>query len=261
MNLKKLVLFYMIFLLIIIPISLAAGSGGGGSKRKLTCSEDIWSCSEWGKCQRDEMQYRKCTLVSDCLDKETGKPSEKEKCTYVSTLLSSLKCNNLGSLKERVSCRIDLGDENLEKELEINYLPEECRAISNIADREECVLLYGRSQKCWALEVGEKRNGCLKEILGITEIKNMKEACGKNNECLISARKKLYSLIKFKFYDLEERAEELYSKGKINKEKVVDIIAKLEEKKIEFNNANSKEQRKNIIKEVKTLWKNFILSI
>ena len=253
--------FVIIFIIfIMMPQILAAGSGGGGSVKTPTCTEDTWSCTSWSKCQKDGTQSRTCTLVSDCSDAVTPKPDEIASCAYVSEILSSLKCYNLATMKERIGCRLSLADEELSKELKISYLPEECRALKNDAYKEDCIMLYSKSQPCWKLPIGPQRMSCLKHTLEIKNIKEEKLSCT-NPSCFAGLRKKVYTLIKFRFYDLEERAEGLYEKGLISNEQEVEIITKLEEKKIEFNQANSKEQRKQIILEVKKVWRDFVLEL
>jgi len=251
----------LLILVILIPISSAAGSGGGGSSKKPTCTEDLWTCTDFGECSSDGMQSRKCTHTVDCASADTTKPSEKESCVYVSQVLSSLKCGNLKTMRDRVHCRLGLEESELQKELEIRYLPEECRSIPSINERENCVLLYARSQKCWHLSIGEERMNCLRDVLDLKNIKDQKDACKNNSACLSSLRKNVYSLIKFRLYDLEERAEELIEKGIITTEQAADIISALEEKKLEFNKATTKEQRKQVIQDVKLLWREFIAQI
>ena len=251
---------FFVMLIVSLPFSFAAGGGGGGSSNpKPACSKDTFSCSEWGECNSQGEQMRTCTMTYDCTEVETEKPAEKEGCTYVSKVLSSLKCHNLGTMKERISCRLGLSDKDLENELEIAYLPEECRSITFAGDKEECVLLYSRSQQCWGLAIGNERNNCLKNLMKVKDLKEDRKNCKNDNQCINSLRKNAYALIKFGFYDLEERAEWLYEKGIITKEKAVDVIASLEEEKINFNNAKTKEERKQSIMSAKELWKNFIL--
>ncbi len=242
-----------------MPLGFAAGGGGGGtSRKKPTCTGDIWTCTEFSECSPDGIQSRKCTLTVDCASVNTPRPSEKESCVYVSHVLSSLKCANLESVRDRVHCRLGLEEAELQKELEIRYLPEECRSILSTKERENCVLLYARSQKCWHLPIGEERINCLRNILDIKNINKQKEACKNSATCLSSLRKNVYSLIKFRLYDLEERAEELIEKNITTREQAAVIIIALEEKKLEFNKATTKEQRKQIIQDVKVLWKGFI---
>ncbi len=259
-------LIYAILVIFIVPIVLAAGGGGGGGGGSggggiATCTSDTWSCSSWSDCSVDNTQTRTCTLTNDCAGIETQKPVEVASCTYVSNLISSLKCSNLASLNERVACRLDLSENDLKKELEIAYLPEECRNINDNKKKDECILLYGSSQKCWILPIGDAREGCLKNILNIKDIQTQKQDCNNNQECLGNLKNNVYALIKFRFYDLEERAEELYEKDIIDKNKAADIIAKLEEEKVKFNEAKNKDERKQIILDTKKLWGDFITNL
>lgn len=239
-----------------IPIALSAGSGGGGSS-KVSCPNDVWKCTMWSECQKDETQSRACTLDYDCPGVDTPKPEESNTCAYTSKLIASLKCHNLATIKERVECRLGLSGADLNHELEISYLPEECRAMGRDKDKEECVLLYSSSQKCWKQPIGPKRAECLNQVLEIKDLKKEKESCA-SPSCFGQLKRKAYSLIKFSFYDLEERAEKLYEEGRINREQAADIISKLEEKKIEFNKAAGKQGRKEIINETKKLWNDFM---
>lgn len=243
-KLKSFAAFFFVFLTVVVPFAESAGGGGGGSARTTpSCTEDIWNCSSWSKCQKDGTQTRTCALSYDCPSADTEKPAEVESCAYLSNIISSLKCYNLGAIKERVACRLGLSDNDLRNELKIAYLPEECRALSNDADKEDCVMIYSKSQQCWTLPINQRSN-CLRQILDIKDLK-----------------KKAYTLIKFRFYDLEERAEMLYEKNLITKEQAADIIANIEEKKIAFNGAKSKGERKQIILETKKLWRDFIFDI
>ena len=253
-------IFFAIILIFLIPSAFAAGSGGGGSvKSAPACTEATWSCAGWEKCQKDGIQTRTCYLVDDCHNVNTPRPAETGSCAYVSEMLASLKCHNLATLKERVECRLGLSDADLKKELQIAYLPEECRALGNDAEKEDCILLYSKSQQCWSLPVGKERSSCLRKILDIVNTKEEKQSC-KNPACFAAVKKKAYALIKFSFYDLEERAEELYGKNLVSKEKAIEIIAELEGKKTDFNQAASKEQRRQIILDAKKLWNEFVLS-
>lgn len=260
---KQKYIWYIFFPLLLTQLVLGAGGGGGGSSKPsiADCPQDTWSCTSWTACQKDGTQARTCKLVDDCPNVDTPKPIEKAFCTYVSELVASLKCTNLGSLKQRVDCRLGLTDIDLRRELQIAYLPEECRYIKDSDEKDDCVKVYSQSQPCWKFPIGEKRVSCLRQVLGIKYINEEKESCANNDKCINILRKKVYALIKFRFYDLEERAEELYEDGKITKEKAVDIISQLEQQKVKFNTANSKEQRKQVILDTKELWKNFVASI
>ena len=79
--------------------------------------------------------------------------------------------------------------------------------------------------------------------------------------CIREVKNKNYDLIKWRFYDLEERAEDFMTRGLADKEPVVDFIVKTEENKVKFNEADSKEKRKNIILDVRKDWKSFVNKI
>ena len=76
-------------------------------------------------------------------------------------------------------------------------------------------------------------------------------------QCISDVREKAFNLIKFRFYDLEERAEKLLEQGRVSQEDVVLLVSKLEEKKVEFNNAATIAQKRAIILEVRQIWREF----
>jgi len=89
-----------------------------------------------------------------------------------------------------------------------------------------------------------------------------KKLNGENKSvCVTEIKNKAYNLIKWRFYDLEERAEDFMMRGLADKESVVDFIVKTEENKVKFNEADSKEERKNIILDVRNDWKDLVRKI
>ena len=96
--------------------------------------------------------------------------------------------------------------------------------------------------------------------LGI--IQEEKETCNKlagenRSTCVRELKNKVYNLIKWHFYDLEERAEDLMQRGLIGKDAVVEFISKTEQNKINFNDAKTQEEKRNIISLVKRDWEEF----
>ena len=61
-------------------------------------------------------------------------------------------------------------------------------------------------------------------------------------------------------YDLEERAEELQEKG-ADGEAIADFVTLIGENKQAYNTATTKEERKNIILNVREGWKTFVLRV
>lgn len=172
-----------------------------------------------------------------------------------------LKCSNLGTLKQRVSCRLDLEKEEQEKELELYYLPEECREL-NGSSRGLCIASYKSVQTCWKFPAGNERISCVKRAIKLENLQEQKEICNSKTvnekaQCKKELKDKGYSLIKWHFYDLEERAEGLMQRGFIDKDAVVDFISKTEQNKISFNEAETKEERQGIISAVRNDWKEF----
>ena len=172
-----------------------------------------------------------------------------------------LKCGNLEKLKERISCRISLEKEEQEKELELYYLPEECRMLSG-SERGICIARYKSVQTCWKFPTGDERVFCVKRAMKLGTIQEEKETCNKltgeeKSACARELKNKVYDLIKWHFYDLEERAEDFMNRGLVDKETVAGFIEKTEQNKAKFNGAKTKEQRKDIILDVREDWKEF----
>ena len=173
-----------------------------------------------------------------------------------------LKCGNLATLKERVSCRIGLEEEGQEKELELYYLPEECRALSG-SEKGICIARYKSVQTCWKFPIGYERVSCVKRSMNLGTIQEEKETCNKltgeeKSACVGEIKNKVYNLIKWHFYDLEERAEDFMARGLADKAVVVDFIEKTEKNKAKFNEAKTNGERKDIILAVKNDWKDFV---
>jgi len=178
---------------------------------------------------------------------------------------SELKCGDLPTLRERVECRIELSEYELGKELELQYLPEECRTIINQGLQESCIQRYESVQQCWQNPVGPSRISCVKKQFNLGDIKDEKATCLASNPsnketCLNELEDKVFALVKFRVYDLEERAEELLEEG-ASEEAVINLVAKLEEKKLEFNDASTIEDKKNVIKAVRNIWQDFVNEI
>ena len=174
----------------------------------------------------------------------------------------AIKCSNLVTLKERVACRLELGKEEQENELELYYLPEECRVLTGSA-MGKCIARYKSVQTCWKFPIGNARVSCVKKVLRLGFIGDEKEACNKLSGqekllCVEELKNKVYNLVKWHFYNLEERAEDLMKRGFAGKNDTIDFVAETEQNKNAFNNAKSYEERKSIILNVKSDWNIFI---
>ena len=220
------------------------------------CTEDKHRCTDWGPCDPVGQQKRTCTLTEDCPGVTTAKPQEARVCPQ-------LQCGNLPTLRERVKCRINLTPQGMARELQIQYLPEECRALpKNLQQR--CINLYKSYLPCWERPQGEPRALCARIILGMTgDIPATRRACAdkppqEREACLQDVRGKVYNIIKFRIYDLEERAEDLAEDGKVPFDAAAEFVVFIQETKQKFNNAKSKQERRQLILDVRARWQKFV---
>lgn len=218
------------------------------------CTEDIWTCDEWSACDTYGNEERTCTLIKDCAtDTATVEPDKYQPCT-------TLQCGNKTDLRERVACRLNLTPLAMSRELAIQYLPEECRALTDTIEQTACIERYRSYQPCWGFASTEERVSCARDILQLQEnIADDIAAC-ESTECLIDLQDRVYQLIKFRFYELEERSEELAERG-ANIDEVTDFIVLIINKKSEFNAATTTDQRRQAIIDVRDGWNTFLTKV
>lgn len=220
------------------------------------CQEDLWSCSNWLDCDTFGNMRRTCELVEDCPTAESSQPRISQRC-------DRLQCGNIAVLRERVECRLRLVPAGLARELEIQFLPEACKAFAVGDTRAECISLYKSFDPCWSLPLGDRRNLCAKDVLGLsedvsTDVASCQElSVSEAVECMSSLRARVHDMILFRIYDLEERAEELLDMG-VRVEDVADFVTIIEELKHAFVIAESKEGRRNVILGARSAWRAFV---
>ncbi len=215
------------------------------SREKITAFEVVYNTCMAGK-------YKVSSSIT-CTEGpkiEQQKPAEEE-----------FQCSSLPDLKERVKCRLSLSKEEAYEQEKLLYLPEECRALEGNR-RMNCIVVYRSVQKCWKLEAGNERVECVRKQLYFKGIKEENAFCRQKtgeekNRCKKELLEKTFAVIKFRIYDLEERAEEMMEKG-LDKELVADFVAKAESMKIMFNNVPTIAEKRAIIMDVRNLWKDFI---
>mgnify|MGYP001570619132 FL=1 len=193
--------------LLLANIALAVGSGGGGGS--------------------SESAPTTTTTTTSTTSTSTTASTPSTTATIPQR---AFLCSDLPSIIDRVKCRLSLSPEERENELRVVYLPEECRALEG-AQRSKCIALYDSLQKCWAFE-GEARIDCVKDEIKLGDVAEEKESCGTDASCLAILSEKVYTLIKFRFYNLEEHAEEML--GTVDIDVVSDFVAGIELKKQEF---------------------------
>ncbi len=173
---------------------------------------------------------------------------------------NELLCGDRNTRRERVRCRLNLESDELEEEYQLEYLPEECKALERDR-RDRCINIYRNAQSCWRFNRNAERVSCVQNQLNFRGVSEERRQCNlltgeEKRACVEDFKEKLFTIIKFRFYNLEERAEEFLEEGKTSEEDVVNFIDAVEGKKAEFNEA-SLERKKAIVMEVKELWLDF----
>ena len=251
---KKTFLIFALLLLFSISV-FAAGRGSGG---------DTTDNAE--KAMGAEKLENARGLLKDRIEVKRVTERIREKLATVDAGETGLKCGNLDNIDERVKCRLKLEGEDRYKEAKLQFLPEECRAQEG-EKRSRCIRVYKLTQQCWKNDDDKLRVSCVKKNVGLEkpvkeEIASCKELEGDNRtQCVSDLRESVYDSVKFRFYNLEQKAEDLLDNGKIDEATVTKLISDLEAKKIEFNEAGTIREKKIIVNEVKEIWKNFVKAV
>jgi hypothetical protein len=200
----------------------------------LLCTEDAWECSSWSACDIYGNQQRTCQMTLDCANTVTDSPNPGQRCDH-------LQCDQQ-ALYDRVLCRLNLAPAGIARELEIEYLPESCRPLSGEA-RSECIDYYDEFNRCWEFPVGESRFDCARDVLELPENPTAEH---------------VYYMIAFRFYDLEQRAEDFAREG-VDLETTAAFVTKVIENKIAFMAAGSYEERRALIQKMRDDWAAYII--
>lgn len=171
------------------------------------------------------------------------------------------KCSELGTMDERIICRLQLKEEN-----EYNYLPEECRALIN-ESRESCVANYKKSQDCWQSDRDSERFKCAANAFGLVgTVAEQKAQCDaltwqNRSSCILELRGRVDAVVKFRVYNLEDKAQRLMEKGLAGQETVTRFVTAMEQQKQNYNDAKTVADKKAIVKGVQKLWQDFIAKV
>lgn len=166
-------------------------------------------------------------------------------------------------MRERILCRLNLTPAGIAQELSIEYLPEECRAMTNAGELAKCVRYYQSYQSCWALPAGPGRFNCARTVLKLgpvisTEVKACQGKTGQDQvQCQADIRDKVFDFVKFRLYDLETRAEELGNRG-VDLQTIADLETTIEFQKQAFDLATTVGARRQAILNVRLAWEQFV---
>lgn len=220
------------------------------------CTKDTFACSNWSAaCDANGRENRTCRLTFDCSNAQTPPPFTSRAC-------QKLQCGNKNTLGERIICRLNLAPAGVARELEIQYLPEGCKAETG-DEQKECINIYKSFQPCWAKKAGEERFACARSALKLGPLisQEVKLCQGKKGneqaECKHEIKDRVLFMITFRFYDLETRAEALADRG-ADLNTIADFETIIEAKKQEFYKAKDNQERLKIILDVRKAWNNFV---
>lgn len=174
---------------------------------------------------------------------------------------SKYKCSSLEIMRERIKCRLKLAEEN-----EYDYLPEECRAQIN-ESREKCVVNYKKSQSCWTSLNDTERFKCAASAFGLVgTVAAQKAVCdgltGTNrSSCILELRDRVDAVVKFRIYNLEDKAQRLLKKGLADEESVTNFVTAMEQLKQSYNDAKTVAEKKETVRGVQKRWQAFITNV
>jgi len=173
-------------------------------------------------------------------------------------------CAKLEDLEARIRCRVEKTDEELKIELtEENYMPEGCRWGTD-EWKEKCKVRYRLIHDLYSLPLGVERMNAIKEALGLPEtlVKASVYCEGKDATCADEYKEKVIHLIVARFYDAEERAEELHAQGKVTDDQLIAFVVQVSKAKVAFydakNQPNPTVVRAEIIKSLQADWNAFV---
>jgi hypothetical protein len=169
-------------------------------------------------------------------------------------------CGDKPTLKERVTCRLTTDEATLAYESATAYMPEECRALPAGAGKDACVNRYIAFQPCWKMPVGPERVACARKVIGLgSDLKALAKDCAarpvkERQACKTALRDKVFTLIKFRIYDLAERAEEYVGTEKFKAATIL-FVTNAELSKQTFNKAVNDTQRAKVIESMRLNWR------
>ncbi|MDO8555786.1 MAG: hypothetical protein Q7R96_01260 [Nanoarchaeota archaeon] len=193
------------------------------------------------------------TSTSAAYGPTTGTPETAEEPPTKNT---ARPCDDLATIYERISCRI-----NLPETQEYNYLPEECRNIGGTTG-DQCITRYKQLQSCFTTKDYDVQISCARKKLAWTTTTVKKEAAFcKTAENFATCKQvlieKTYNLIKFRIYILEQHINDLYKEGNITEQQATKIITTLEITKQQFNQATTIPAKKAVLAAAQEALKKF----
>jgi hypothetical protein len=140
-------------------------------------------------------------------------------------------CEAYPTVKERVKCRLETNDQT-------ESVPEQCRGIPSQAS---CISLHKTAKPCYSM-AGAEKDKCLRKLAGIGgSIEKSKANSG---------GMRLYAVLLT--YDLQERVEDAYSKGKVSSDSAASLVDQIVAIKRSLLTGGKKETVLPIIQSLRT---------
>jgi len=123
-----------------------------------------------------------------------------------------------------------------------------------------------REQKCWLLANENAREACLKKEYGLERVRERREACvqledlDQQSDCLASLRQAIkgyYNNAFKRFLAALDALQAKFEREGLDATIIIETRAFVEEKRVEFLNASTPEEKKNILKETNEEWREF----
>ena len=177
----------------------------------------------------------------------------------------SYLCSDGKTMRERVACILKLPDEAIQS---VQYLPEECRVLSADSAQKNCVVLYRTLQSCRGSKTTDgEREACLRPKLNmrmtiLDDFATCNTKLGTASRlCFSQLRENIYTLAKFRLYNLVYKSYALLEKKRVSEDAVINFTTLINEKKIAFNNAKTIAEKKEVLTEAKQAWEDFKMKI
>lgn len=221
--------------------------------KPVACKEAELKCPDWSACQEDGKQRRTCTVSKACAADSKPKLAQEQACP-------GLKCGQITNQKERITCRLGLTAAEMKTELGILYFPEYCRVEETAEEKKECIALYQSFRPCWQMPIGDGRQACARQAIGLKVLAEEKNTCialkGQAGfaGCVDNLKEKVEHHILFNLYELEFEAEAALKAGKTTIEATAEFDAKVEAYKAALEKSTSIQEWKRIITMAKSDW-------
>ncbi|MDO8340151.1 MAG: hypothetical protein Q7T16_05855 [Candidatus Burarchaeum sp.] len=252
----------VIFVLVLVAFAFAEKGaddvGPDDSRGTASDSSDSSSVNSSGQ-GADDSNAASVTATS------SGRSSDDDNDDEIEVEIEK-ECEREDGMRGRMECRIKekmkLRGQNATNNSARNFsMANVCKEL-NGTEQVSCMARYRIINKCPFMPTLRATEVCVRNQLRISEnIREQSRECddeGVNaSECREELKDKVDTLVLSRFEVLKERAARLQEKG-ANETLVVDFIADVDQKAAEYEAADTKDEKKQIVRNVAALWREFV---